>query len=110
MNDGETCGSQVQGIKVVIKRFTSSTVYLFKEIAGACRGLRKLAARHNDNRFLIRTDCKFHDLYLVVLVLRIWADRALELGQAHQHTVLAGSALRALVGGRRFAMRSIKCQ
>ena len=54
MNDGETCGSQVQGINVVIKRSTSSTVYLFKEIADACRMLRKLAARHNDNRFLIR--------------------------------------------------------
>ena len=36
-------------------------------------------------------------MYFVVLVLRLWADCALELGQAHQHTVLAGSALLVLI-------------
>ena len=77
MKDWRTCGSHVKGIKVFIERSIPSTVYLFKKIAGACRGLRQLAARHNDNRFLIRTDCKFDDMYFVVLVLRLWADCAL---------------------------------
>ena len=68
-----TCVSHVKWIKVFIERSISSTVYLFKEIAGACRGLRKLAARHNNNIFLIRTDCNFNDMFFFVLVLRPWA-------------------------------------
>ena len=37
MKDWRTCGSHVIGIKVFIERSIPSTVYLFKEIAGACR-------------------------------------------------------------------------
>ena len=55
----------------------SSTVQLFEEIAGACRGLRKIRARYNNKRFPIRTDCKFDDVYFVVLGLTLWADCAL---------------------------------
>ena len=40
VNDGKTCGSQVQGIKVVIKRSTSSTVYL---VQGNCRCVQRVA-------------------------------------------------------------------
>ena len=93
MDDCQTCGFHVKGINVFIG---SPNIVNRETVRGNCRCVQTVARNTGTPQQQKISDThrwKFNDVYFVVLGLTLWADCALELGQAHQHTVVAGSAL-----------------